>query len=199
MSLGSDQIAADFQRGTESAKRATVDRKASPDSIRTTEKESAWFADTCANCRHTFREGDQVLVGEDGKVVHHDERLGCPDNIVRTAPPTDPRIVLDFLEGAISVWAEAERKYMLVLDEDHPLVAMPAPQFRRPRCIVCGQTLRAGEIILLCPCAAHEQRPNHNCQIAVHYDPLHGIYCYGDWRPRQYDLHCPSTLRKIGG
>jgi len=190
------KIAKEFRDGIDSVK----NRRRDPAGSRRTEKQSYWFADTCPECRHTFREGDLVQIAPDGIVRHQDPVLGCPIETKPSGTPSNTGIVFEFLCGALSLWPTVERQYMLALDENHPLskslVAMPAHHFRRPRCVVCGNTLRAGEIVLICPCAAHEHRPPR-CQIAVHHDPLHGIYCYGDWHPEQYNLRCPATLRKI--
>jgi len=193
-----DEIQREFRRGMNSVDEMERGLRL-PVGCAITEKSSDWFFGVCPVCRHTFREGDRVHLKAEGYVCHEDSALGCPPETDRTAISSDPGTVFEFLHGARSVWATSEQRYLYALGPDDPLVAQPADHFGRHICSVCGHTLRAGEIVLICPCAAHEGRNAGRCLVAVHHDPLHGLYCYGDWRPRQFQLHCPATLRKIGG
>jgi hypothetical protein len=196
--MSDDRIAAvakEFSDGYRSPKAG----RREAEGVRRTQKDSYWFCDLCPACLHSFREGDLVEIDDGGTVRHRDPLLGCPAGLATASAPTDGPIVMEFLQGALSLWPPDERSYLFALSADHPLVLRPAHSFKRPQCVVCGHTLRAGEIVLICPCAAHERRPVDRCQVAVHHDPLNGLYCYGDWHPQHYNLRCPATLRKIGG
>src|SRR5262249_10825732 len=145
-----------------------------------TTRNSGWFQGFCRACWHNFRLDDpvQVEVGDRGEIldVRHDGSPWCDGASDRA--PIDPVIAGQFFEGMQSVDPPAIT-YLDRLLPGHPMLQVREgvrPKQRRFHCMVCNNTLRPLEVIVLCVCSP--QRPV--CALAVHLDPAHNLMCYDD-------------------
>jgi len=195
---------ADFEPGIEAGQfpRAPVDAAG-----RTlTTASSRWLGIRCAQCHHTFRRGDLVLASASlASIRHLNPQLNCG-----SAEPGagdylaggDERAwdAEDFVRGLHDEWPPITRVPVYRLTHDDWQVTGPRSGPDSPTCRGCGHTFRAGEQVIICPCAGAEGDPRREyCQIAVHRDPAVGLCCWDDWAPAGRLLRCPRTLTKVSG
>ncbi|MEO0478716.1 MAG: hypothetical protein AAF196_04485 [Planctomycetota bacterium] len=155
----------------------------------TTSLDSTWLYHRCPSCRHTFRVGDTVILGEDGAVRHDGDRA-CqgpdPQNAFGDA-------VLQFFEGLDRACPPPRGIRVVRLEAGHRLLSEEKGAFRRHGCAVCGHSFRAGDQVVICPCSPDSPR----CMIAVHRDSVHGLYCWDDWSAAKRDMLCPMNGRRM--
>jgi hypothetical protein len=152
-----------------------------------TRMSSPWAnSDPCTTCGQTFRVGDRVVVDERG-VRHLDPRLGCAVERRSAAADAERR---EFSAGLRDAWPAAGVD-LVELTEDDWQVARPGPA-RKQRCIQCGETFRAGEIVVICPCHPRGDRDDpRRCGQAIHRDPAAGLPCWEEWCPSGVVTLCP--------
>jgi hypothetical protein len=164
-----------------------------------TRMSSPWAnSDPCTTCGQTFRVGDRVVVDERG-VGHLDPELGCAVERRGGSAGTERR---EFSGGLREAWPAAAGVDLVELTEDDWQVARPGPA-RKQRCIQCGDTFRAGEIVVSCPCHPGGSRDDPaRCGQAVHRDPAAGLPCWEQWCPSGVVTLCPvshTPLRQVAG
>lgn len=165
---------------------------------------SRWLGIRCVKCHHTFRRGDVVLAGADVASIRHlDPRLRCgPDEPAAGGDPASAEEQAggaeDFVRGLLGEWPPITRVPVYRLTHDDWQVTGPRSGPDSPTCRGCGHTFRAGDYVIICPCAGADDDPRRGyCQIAVHRDPARGLSCWDDWAPSGRLLRCPRTLNKV--
>jgi hypothetical protein len=153
--------------------------------------QSPWLYQSCSICSHTFRVDDEVAISQEG-IIRHDSAL-LPCAAEKSLKLVQTQETGDFFRGLDEIWKPPQQLLIHRLEEGHPLLAPPYRHFKRHICAVCAHTLRPLDAVVICPCSPNEPR----CQIAVHRDPAHYLYCWEDWKPTEYGLHCPATSRKL--
>jgi len=180
---------------------------------------SPWNHKRCRSCGHSFRRGDEVLIGDGfGNVVHADPWLDCtpsaqdpagqdamnspagPDGTVAamsrvtmTGDATGQRDAAAFAVGLLHVFPVAGGIPVRLLEPADWRVPRSADD-PSPTCLYCGHTFRAGECVVVCPCRPLDPR----CGSAVHRDPAAGLTCWEAWRPDSSLKVCPVTLSRVG-
>ena len=180
---------------------------------------SPWLGMRCGTCNQTFRRGDQVWANPDRGIQHLVPALHCAsarpglgggaDEADGDAVPTGAIVSP---AAAASVSYDAEQFTAGLLREWPPLNGAPVTtltqrdwQVTRPGsgpasvvCPGCGHTFRAGDTVIICPCAESEDDERYaSCQLAVHRDPAAGLACWDDWRPDARLIRCPRTHEKL--
>ncbi|WP_433830905.1 hypothetical protein ACQP2E_12095 [Actinoplanes sp. CA-015351] len=145
-----------------------------------TTKNSRWFRSWCGICWHDFRLGDavQVTVDERGKIqeVRHDGDSWCTG--ATELEPLDTDTATTFFRG-IETFDPPVTPYLERLLPGHPLLQVRAnvrPKKARFRCMVCTNTFRPLEQVVVCVCSPGEKV----CALTVHRDPAHNLLCYDD-------------------
>lgn len=160
-----------------------------------TSSRSPWGTLRCRTCRHTFREGDEVQVDADYAgagvvgVGHLDPALNC---LAEAPPYADGKDLEEFVAGIGSVWRSTRQT--TVLAQGHPLVAEPPGHGPRQACLLCAETFRVSEVVVICPCGLKPE----TCLAAVHRDPARGLRCWETWRPSGVLDLCPVYVEKLG-
>ncbi|MFI0980889.1 hypothetical protein ACH4SP_28260 [Streptomyces sp. NPDC021093] len=156
---------------------------------------SPWNHRLCTTCRHSFRRGDPVHLGDD--VAHLDPALECAGSTsadptsTSAAAPTGSSESAAFAAGVLATWPPVDGVPVVPLGTGDWQVADPVVHGARPpRCLYCAHTFRTGEHVVLCPCAP--DRPV--CGAAVHRDPAAGLVCWESWRPEGRLAVCPVKL-----
>jgi len=145
--------------------------------------------DPCTTCGQTFRVGDRVVRDEWG-VRHLDPALGCATERRAASDEAEQR---EFSTGLLAAWPPAPGVDPVELTDDDWQVARPGPA-RKPRCIQCGDTFRAGEIVVICPCRPGGDRDDQQrCGQAIHRDPAAGLPCWEEWCPTGVVTLCPVS------
>jgi hypothetical protein len=178
-----------------------------------TDGKSRWLGTRCGTCNQTFRLGDRVRLAADGAVGHLDPALGCwladlaePAGGERPLlergqdPPDSPAGADsgDFTEGLLSAWPPAREAPVFRLSRGDWRVTTPRSGPTSPACPGCGHTFRAGDMVVICPCAGAVGDPRREyCQIAVHRDPARGLCCWDDWAPDGRLRRCPRTFARV--
>ncbi len=156
---------------------------------------SRWLHLRCDICGHSFRNGDAVEVGLDGKVSHASKELPCNGGDFAMTP--DVVEAGEFFEGLDEAWPPPAGLCVKRLEQGSPqgdvLLAPPVAGFRRHRCAVCGHTFRPLDQVVICPCRPHDPM----CILAIHRDPVRGLNCWEAWNPGQVQRYCPVTSRKL--
>lgn len=155
-----------------------------------TRMSSPWAnSDPCTTCGQTFRVGDRVVVDERG-VRHLDPALGCAVKRRNEAEDAERR---EFSIGVRDAWPAARGVDLVELTEEDWQVARPGPA-RKQRCIQCGDTFRAGEVVVICPCQPSGDRDDPGrCGQAIHRDPAAGLPCWEEWCPTEVVTICPVS------
>jgi hypothetical protein len=84
-----------------------------------------------------------------------------------------------------------------VLSADAWQVARPSDPIAT-RCPVCAHTFRAGESVIICPCAQQtDQPPVGGCSLTVHRDPSMGLDCWEQWQQAGPLARCPVALTRL--
>jgi hypothetical protein len=193
---GSDEVRefrAGLAEGTDPP--PAVDESASGREV-VTRMSSPWANnDPCTTCGQTFRVGDRVIVDDHGVCRHLDPELGCAVPRGSTAG-VERR---EFSAGLRDAWPAAVGVDLVVLTEHDWQVARPGPA-RKQRCIQCGDTFRAGEVVVICPCHPGGDRADPvRCGQAIHRDPAAGLPCWEQWCPTGVVTVCPvdHTPRQV--
>jgi hypothetical protein len=163
------------------------------DGVVVTRSWSWWNGVRCRTCGHTFRRGDRALVVAAARTVQHlVPGLVCG---------TDPRPGADrgtaeqdeLAAGLLATWPADVPISRLAPDDWR----IPRPGRRGstypPACLYCGHSFRAGEYVVICPCAPRLQA----CGAAVHRDPVAGLPCWDSWRPEGELAVCPTTMARL--
>ena len=155
-----------------------------------TRSSSWWNRTRCLTCGHTFRRGDRALVTAATWTVQHlVPGLDCGTD---PSPGQDPGLTdRDQLAiGLLATWpASAPISRLAPGDWRIPRPGRPPP----PVCLYCGHSFRAGEYVIICPCAPELPA----CGAAVHRDPGAGLPCWDRWRPEGKLTVCPTTLARL--
>jgi hypothetical protein len=147
-----------------------------------------WLGLRCAECRHTFRPGDRVVVSVDGASVRHaSPELPCGGDVA-AADRLDPALVGEFFRGLSDVWRPPGDQVIVTLTSDHPLLVPPVGRFERRKCFVCGHTFRLMDRVIRCPCGSGQS----DCLFALHCDPEHNRNCWQDWEGAGRRRFCPA-------
>ncbi|MEU7905045.1 hypothetical protein [Actinoplanes sp. NPDC049118] len=161
---------------------------------------SRWFQSFCGSCSHNFRLGDPVLVevGDRGEIreVRHDGRPWCGGS--DDLPPLDPEIAGRFFAG-IETIDPPVTPYLERLLPGHPMLQVREgvrPKKRRFHCMVCNNTFRPLELVVICVCSPQRKV----CALTVHRDAPHNLLCYDDLLSAQRGGRitvCPMNYREI--
>jgi hypothetical protein len=188
---------------------------ASVDRITITTGNSPWLGIRCLTCNQTFRRGDRVLLNPPHSTQHLDPNLQCASNIpnpgeerrdslraAATAPVVAAALSADdaaqFTAGLLDTWPPINRALVIILTERNWQVTKPSSGPASPVCPGCGHTFRAGDTVIICPCAeAPDDMRYASCQLAVHRDPAAGLACWDDWCPDGRLKRCPRTYEKL--
>lgn len=153
---------------------------------------SSWLPDRCGVCRHSFREGDPVMLlrepGRPVRAVHDSPALPCHQTL--TGEPT----------AAQPTGSEARRRFRKALAEMFPppdgarTLHVRAGDFgadqlthhSRQVCEGCAKTIRFGDIVVRCPCGL----PRARCEIVLHHDPGRDLMCYASLP--DFPRRCPN-------
>lgn len=172
-------------------------------SVMVTNPRALWYKDQCAECGHTFRVGDPVVVCPNTKcdaVYHQDPVHGldcfsvvaeldgkcrrCGTGLVRASPP-EQKSANDthraaFVNGLKEAFGDKEGLSTLVVGED----------LEGRRCAVCGHTVRRSEVVVHCPCG---NGPGGQCPAVIHLDVARRLRCWPEWQSGRGQGHCPLT------
>ncbi len=141
---------------------------------------------------HTFRMEDEVNIAPDGTVRHDSDLLPCARG--GPQPAAAPEAMNAFFEGLNEAWPPSINVPVVRLTAGHLLVRPPRARFRRRTCFVCAHTLRVHDFVVICPCSPRAPL----CEVAVHRDIVHGLYCLDAWNPgANRQAYCPITSRKL--
>ncbi|MCG8352550.1 MAG: hypothetical protein MI924_32695 [Chloroflexales bacterium] len=183
-----DELAQQLRRGLEMARDPQNAHVSSPNELRITTVYSPWLLQICAVCRHTFREGDQVLPDPRhlARMVHEDEptALFCASRLAgvrRTAPPAaapNQSIYAAFLQGLQTHWHPA--------GDVQTITAAAHAELIRRKCPICRHTVRAGDMVVLCPCG-------NKCGGVFHQDPMRHLTCWDTWKRGRALQYCAFT------
>jgi len=181
-----EELLHQLQRGLQMARDPRNAHVSDPDELRVTTVYSSWLLQICAVCRHTFREGDQVLPHPHNpdRMIHEDERsaLFCASRLkgVRRAAAAipDQELHAAFLRGLQTYWQPASGVQTIVVPPRSSLI--------RRKCPICRHTIRAGDTVVLCPCG-------NNCGGVFHQDPLRHLTCWDTWKRGRTLRHCAFT------
>src|SRR5262249_19722916 len=154
----------------------------------------------CATCNQTFRRGDRVRADPDRGVQHLDPGLHCASDIpgpgdemagatdvANTAtssanPAPAGQDIHQFTAGLLAAWPPPNGAPVVTLTERYWQVTRPNSGPASPACPGCGHTFRAGDAVIICPCAESPDDERYaSCQLAVHRDPAAGLACWDDW------------------
>jgi hypothetical protein len=162
---------------------------------------SKWFQLFCDSCSHNFRLGDAVVVevGDRGKIrsVRHDGEPWCGGSTDQ--PPPDPAIADRFFKG-IEKKDPPATPYLERLLPGHPMLQVREgvrPKKRRFHCMVCNNTFRPYELVVICVCSPQRRV----CALTVHRDSAHNLLCYDDLLSVQRGGKmsiCPMNYREVG-
>jgi hypothetical protein len=149
----------------------------------TTSLRSHWLHNLCKVCGHTFRVGDDVLVGDE--VLHQMAELPCAGGPSRAgrAATSD---VGTFFAGLAEAWPMPAEVPLVRLEGGHPLLAPTQGVFPRHACRICGHTFRPFDHVVLCPCAPDAP----TCMVAVHRDILRQLHCWDDFHSSDLRQRC---------
>ncbi|MFG1722644.1 hypothetical protein ACGFII_28860 [Micromonospora chalcea] len=161
---------------------------------------SRWFQSFCKSCSHNFRLGDAVRVDLDDrgaiKDVRHDGTPWCGGK--GAAPPLDPGIANRFFEGIDAVDPPVT-PYVERLLTGHPMLQVRDGvrlKQRRAHCMVCNNTLRPLEQVVICVCSPDRKV----CALTVHRDSAHNLLCYEEYLGAQRGgkiIVCPMNYRDL--
>jgi hypothetical protein len=184
----------DFDRGRNKGRDPANSGQDGP--ARTT-GDSLWFDLHCRVCGHTFRRGDAVYVSygtgdEEPDARHHSPELPChplpADNA--TADTADSARIEQFYRAADLANPPPEEMRLTRLQPGHSLLAAIIP---RVQCVVCCQSFREFELVVICPCSPAAPR----CGLGVHRDTGKGLVCYDSWTGEGALRRCPTSLQKL--
>ncbi len=183
-------------------------RRALPENalvIVSTTARSAWYrTQRCAECDHTFRIGDPVMVCPSCDRVYHqhplhglecfaviheeDGKCCCGWSIPGPVPPPVPvstqANTVAFLEGLSRSW----RVYRGLLTT----TVTGETRLEGRLCAVCGDSVRLGEIVVRCPCG---HGPAGSCGTIIHHDLGRQLHCWNDWNQGRGRAWCPTSGR----
>lgn len=185
-----DDLIRRFERGRRKG-RDPVNTGGDGPAITTTD--SLWLADFCAECGHTFRQGDPVFVtyGPPLEVRHHSPALPCSRRVERGGETTgDDGRVRAFHEALDRANPPPEGMHTERLLPGHPLLVDVRP---RLHCAFCSKTFRPYEMAVICPCSPEDRM----CRLGVHRDPGRGNDCYDAWVANGPMVRCPTSFQKV--
>lgn len=153
---------------------------------------SPWLHRLCPDCKHSFRLDDEVFISEAQVVRHNIALLPCAGG-KKQAENLHTEDTSAFFRGLDEIWPPPKDLPVRRLEMGDILLAPSYAGFQRHKCAICGHTLRLHDVVIICPCQPHEPL----CQIAIHRDPAHNLYCWEEWKPETYKLYCPATSRPV--
>ncbi len=189
--MDNSSLQEEFQQGIDAAMDPTNAQSIQGGPAVTT-MDSRWLHLRC-KCKHTFRLGDDVHILSNGEVYHRSALLPCSGGT--EIAKVSQKDIGEFLMGLDEAWPSPDNLPVHRLEDGNPLIAPipPNSRFQRHSCAVCGHTLRIHDLIVVCPCKPESPM----CKIAIHRDPVHGLYCWDEWNPGEHQLYCPATSRKL--
>jgi hypothetical protein len=184
---------------------------ASAEGITITTGNSPWLGMRCLTCNQTFRRGDRVRVSHEHGTQHLDLDLHCARDVPHAGPeapegagaaaPAVTAVAEDrrgFAAGLLHEWPPLNDAMVVTLVESNWQVTKPNSGPASPVCPGCGHTFRAGDAVIICPCAETPADVDYRiCQLAVHRDPAAGLACWDDWCPSGRLKRCPRTHEKL--
>jgi hypothetical protein len=205
-----------FDRGIEAGQFPLPEIQEGSETDTITTGKSRWLGTRCETCNQTFRPGDRVQVWADRTVSHLDPALECrreeaapadddSDETADEAPAPGSglteaaEVAADdndmFVAGLDRAWPPANDVPVFRLTRQNWQITTPKSGSTSPVCLGCGHTFRAGDMVIICPCADAGDDPRRGfCQLAVHRDPARGLCCWDDWAPTGELHRCPRTF-----
>jgi hypothetical protein len=163
---------------------------------------SPWLGIRCRSCNQTFRRGDRVRLDPVHGMQHLVPGLRCASEMRDDATGGAPggRATEEFTAGLAAEWPPVNGAPVRALTEQDWQVTQPGSGPASAVCPGCGHTFRAGDTVIICPCAVEpDDERRRSCELAVHRDPAAGLACWDDWRPSGRLLRCPRTYEKLPG
>jgi hypothetical protein len=161
---------------------------------------SPWLGIRCRTCNQTFRRGDRVRLDPVHGIQHLVPGVHCaPDMPSDTADGAPSRRDTErFTAGLVTEWPPLNGAPVRALTEQDWQVTRPGSGPASAVCPGCGHTFRAGDTVIICPCAVRpDDVRRESCELAVHRDPAAGLACWDDWRPSGRLIRCPRTYEKL--
>jgi len=170
---------------------------------------SPWLGLRCATCWQTFRAGDPVTVTDDDvlDVKHLNPQLHCAGRGEPAGSPGDAESaphaemsadaeVLAFTAALLAVQTPGDPDVAILSARDWQVARRG--EATAPQCLICGHTFRAGDAVIICPCAHQTDRPPlPGCALTVHRDPAAGLDCWGMWRQDGPLSRCPVVHDRL--
>lgn len=180
---------------------------AATEGVMITTGNSPWLGIRCLTCNQTFRRGDRVRVSPDQGTQHLELSLHCAPEMPGDGPGTAEgadaaaaaaEAARRFTAGLLHEWPPINNAPVITLAESDWQVTKPNSGPASPVCPGCGHTFRAGDAVIICPCAETPDDVRYrSCQLAVHRDPAAGLACWDDWCPGGQLKRCPRTHEKL--
>ena len=172
--------------------------------IVTTNRLSPWYrTKRCAECHHTFRIDDPVMLcPECGRVYHqhplhglecfaivheHDGACQCGWEIPQRPPPA----VVQAAEGDASRFLGGLARSWHTYDDVETLTVSGDNAYLQGQlCAVCGDSVRLNEMVIHCPCG---HGPEGHCASIIHHDLGRRLHCWNEWNEGHGRAWCPTT------
>jgi hypothetical protein len=157
---------------------------------------SPWLSLRCTTCNQTFRRGDLVRVAPNGQVQHQAPELRCAvEEPAGDAPGAAD--VRAFAAGIRAAQALSGPAITILSAGDWQVARRDG--LLAAHCAFCGHTFRAGDGVIICPCAQQtDQPPVPGCGLTVHQDPVAGLECWRSWRQAGDLIRCPVVRDRVG-
>ncbi len=162
------------------------------DDLRVTTVYSPWLLQICRVCRHTFREHDRVLPDPQNaeRMLHEDRGAGLMcfrraqglpwAHAVQRVP--NQSIHDAFMRGLELHWQSARTAQVVEVAPRSALLGR--------KCPICRHTVRAGDMVVPCPCG-------RDCGGVFHQDPLRHLTCWDTWNRGLSPTYCAFTGARL--
>jgi len=156
---------------------------------------SRWLGMRCRTCNQTFRRGDRVRQDASAGIQHLNPALRCASRAGGSAGQLEAGHDTErFTRGLLGAWPPLNGAPVVTLTAGNWQVTTPSSGPASPVCPGCGHTFRAGDTVIICPCAIEPGDGRRRfCGLPVHRDPVAGLACWDDWRPDGKLVRCPRT------
>ena len=184
-----DELGRLFERGR---RRGRDPVNTGVDGAAMTSADSAWLADYCDECGHSFRQGDRVYVlyGPPLEVRHHTAAFPCSGLVEGEEHAVDDVRVLLFHRALDEANPPPAGTHAERLEPGHPLLVEVKP---RLHCAFCSKTFRPYEMAVICPCSPEDPK----CRLGVHRDPGLGNDCFDAWIANGPLARCPTSFQQV--